>query len=76
MQFKRCANGEVYGFFGVFDGHGGSSAAEYVRDHLFRNIESNPHFPTDMETALSALWPMKPWRRPDSCFRRFCDSHP
>lgn len=53
LQFKRCSNGEQFGFFGVFDGHGGPGAAEFVKSHLFIKLEGHPSFPTDMSTALS-----------------------
>lgn len=54
LQFKRCRNGEQYGFFGVFDGHGGPAAASFVKDNLFVKLESDSNFPDDMPTALSA----------------------
>jgi serine/threonine protein phosphatase PrpC len=53
MQFKRGANGEVYGFFGVFDGHGGATAANFVKENLFINLQKHEKFPNDMEAALS-----------------------
>jgi serine/threonine protein phosphatase PrpC len=28
-------------FFGIFDGHGGTQAADYASEHLFKNIEKN-----------------------------------
>jgi serine/threonine protein phosphatase PrpC len=55
MQFKRCSNGDVFGFFGVFDGHGGPTAANYVRDSLFANLERSNHFPGHMDAALSVF---------------------
>ena len=55
LQFKRCRNGEVFGFFGVFDGHGGPGAARYVRDNLFVSLEQDKCFPNDMYSALSAF---------------------
>lgn len=53
MQFKKGANGEVYGFFGVFDGHGGATAANFVKENLFINLQKHEKFPNDMEAALS-----------------------
>lgn len=55
-QFKRCSNGEQFGFFGVFDGHGGPGAAEFVKSHLFIKLEGHPSFPTDMSTALKSAY--------------------
>jgi protein phosphatase PTC2/3 len=31
--------------FGVFDGHGGSKCAEYLKDQLHNNIIIQPEFP-------------------------------
>eukprot|EP00897_Mesotaenium_endlicherianum_P008986 jgi/Mesen1/8115/ME000435S07280 len=40
------------GLFGVFDGHGGSRAAEYVKQHLFQNLINHPQFSTDPKVAI------------------------
>ncbi|KAK6939965.1 PPM-type phosphatase-like domain [Dillenia turbinata] len=34
--------GQMVAFFGVFDGHGGSTTAEYVKNNLFKNLSSHP----------------------------------
>jgi len=39
-------------YFGVFDGHGGSSCAEYLRDHLHQNIVQDENFPENPKEAL------------------------
>lgn len=39
-------------FFGIYDGHGGSGCADYLRDNLHSHIFNNPHFPNDVSTAL------------------------
>lgn len=39
-------------FFGIFDGHGGSGCAEFLRDHLHNIIASQQSYPSDLETAL------------------------
>ncbi|XP_047059342.1 probable protein phosphatase 2C 7 [Lolium rigidum] len=39
--------------FGVFDGHGGSCAAKYLKDHLFENLLKHPAFITDTKLAIS-----------------------
>ncbi|XP_047058848.1 probable protein phosphatase 2C 7 [Lolium rigidum] len=39
--------------FGVFDGHGGSCAAKYLKEHLFENLLKHPAFITDTKLAIS-----------------------
>ncbi|KAM0912675.1 hypothetical protein ACQ4PT_012646 [Festuca glaucescens] len=39
--------------FGVFDGHGGSCAAKYLKEHLFENLLKHPAFITDTKSAIS-----------------------
>ncbi|KAK4491040.1 hypothetical protein RD792_001761 [Penstemon davidsonii] len=46
-------DGEVVGLFGVFDGHGGARAAEYVKHNLFSNLISHPKFISDTKSAIS-----------------------
>lgn len=41
------------GLFGVFDGHGGPHAAEYVQANLFRNVLSHGRFPADAQAAIT-----------------------
>ncbi|KAH7420990.1 hypothetical protein KP509_13G035100, partial [Ceratopteris richardii] len=43
--------GSMVGLFGVYDGHGGSRAADYVRKHLLENLLNHPQFVTDTKTA-------------------------
>lgn len=42
--------------FGIFDGHGGSRAAEYLKDHLFENLMKHPKFLTDTKLAISETY--------------------
>ncbi|KAL1206688.1 putative protein phosphatase 2C 76 [Cardamine amara subsp. amara] len=42
--------------FGIFDGHGGSRAAEYLKEHLFDNLMKHPQFLTDTKLALSETY--------------------
>ncbi|KAH7445215.1 hypothetical protein KP509_02G112900 [Ceratopteris richardii] len=44
--------GSMVGLFGVYDGHGGSRAADYVRKHLLENLLNHPQFVTDTKTAI------------------------
>lgn len=49
-------DGETVYLFGVFDGHGGSRAAEYLKDHLFENLMKHPQFITDTKRAISETY--------------------
>ncbi len=39
-------------FFGVYDGHGGSGCADFLRDNLHQFVIREPSFPSDPEEAL------------------------
>ncbi|KAJ6673860.1 ALPHABET ISOFORM E-RELATED [Salix viminalis] len=45
-------DGEIVGLFGVFDGHGGARAAEYVKHNLFSNLIKHPKFISDTKSAI------------------------
>eukprot|EP01017_Pseudomicrothorax_dubius_P028512 TRINITY_DN3388_c0_g1_i4.p1 TRINITY_DN3388_c0_g1~~TRINITY_DN3388_c0_g1_i4.p1 ORF type:complete len:642 (+),score=110.25 TRINITY_DN3388_c0_g1_i4:89-2014(+) len=45
--WPRCA------FFGVFDGHGGSACADYLRDNLHKVVLAQDSYPNDVHTALA-----------------------
>ncbi|GAB2265098.1 hypothetical protein Dimus_000165 [Dionaea muscipula] len=45
-------DGQTVCLFGIFDGHGGSRAAEYLREHLFENLMKHPKFITDTKAAI------------------------
>jgi protein phosphatase 1L len=52
-QFKRDpTTGEPVGCFGVFDGHGGPNAADFVRQNLFDSLLKNPKFGSATAQAL------------------------
>ena len=38
--------------FGVYDGHGGSKCAEYLKDNLHNNIILQPEFPSNIPEAI------------------------
>lgn len=46
-------DGQTVCLFGIFDGHGGSRAAEYLKEHLFENLMKHPQFLTDTKLAIS-----------------------
>ena len=39
-------------FFGVYDGHGGSACADFLRDNLHQFVTKNPNFPHNPKEAL------------------------
>ncbi|KAG9153588.1 hypothetical protein Leryth_008517 [Lithospermum erythrorhizon] len=49
-------DGEIVGLFGVFDGHGGARAAEYVKQNLFSNLIKHPKFITDTKSAIAETY--------------------
>ncbi|XP_009394143.2 probable protein phosphatase 2C 52 isoform X1 [Musa acuminata AAA Group] len=56
-------DGHTVHLFGIFDGHGGSHAAEYLKEHLFENLTRHPQFMSDTKLALSETY-----RKTDSDF--------
>ncbi|CAL4994928.1 unnamed protein product [Urochloa decumbens] len=49
-------DGVTVQMFGVYDGHGGAIAAEYVKEHLFSNLIKHPEFITDTKAAISETY--------------------
>ncbi|XP_039062464.1 probable protein phosphatase 2C 76 isoform X3 [Hibiscus syriacus] len=49
-------NGQTVCLFGIFDGHGGSHAAEYLKQHLFEKLMKHPQFMTDTKLAISETY--------------------
>ncbi|XP_010909291.1 probable protein phosphatase 2C 27 isoform X1 [Elaeis guineensis] len=43
-------------FYGVFDGHGGTDAALFVRKNLLKFIIEDSHFPTSVEKAVKSAF--------------------
>ena len=43
---------DVVAFYGVFDGHGGRAAADFLRENLMKNVIENENFMSDPERAL------------------------
>ncbi|XP_071734097.1 probable protein phosphatase 2C member 13, mitochondrial [Rutidosis leptorrhynchoides] len=54
---KTCKiNGQTICLFGIFDGHGGSRAAEYLKEHLFKNLMGHPEFLSNTRSAISETY--------------------
>ncbi|XP_057420549.1 probable protein phosphatase 2C 27 [Lotus japonicus] len=60
---------EAISFYGVFDGHGGKSAAQFVRDHLPRVIVEDADFPLELEKVVT-----KSFLETDAEFAKTCSS--
>nr|GEW35603.1 probable protein phosphatase 2C 11 [Tanacetum cinerariifolium] len=45
-------DGRMVVFFGVFDGHGGSRTAEYLKKNLFKNLSGHPGFIKDTKNTI------------------------
>ncbi|EFN56436.1 hypothetical protein CHLNCDRAFT_35180 [Chlorella variabilis] len=50
---RHDETGEDVGCFGVFDGHGGPSAARFVRDNLFTNLLNHQMFSRNLAKAVA-----------------------
>lgn len=51
----------------MFDGHGGKSAAHFVRDHLPRVIVEDADFPIELEKVIS-----RSFMETDAAFAKSC----
>ncbi|KAK3152147.1 hypothetical protein QOZ80_2BG0155040 [Eleusine coracana subsp. coracana] len=49
-------DGAIVGLFGVYDGHGGARAAEYVKQHLFSNLIKHQKFFSDTKAAIAETY--------------------
>ncbi|XP_047082829.1 probable protein phosphatase 2C 27 [Lolium rigidum] len=66
----KTADDEVISFYGVFDGHGGKDAAQYVRDNLPRVIVEDAAFPLELEKVVR-----RSFVQTDSQFAEKCSIH-
>ncbi|XP_068664721.1 probable protein phosphatase 2C 52 isoform X2 [Aristolochia californica] len=55
VKTSKVDGKEVF-MFGIFDGHGGSLAAEYLKEHLFENLLKHPQFMTDTKLAIKETY--------------------
>lgn len=51
-SFKKVDHWPTCSFFAVYDGHGGSSCADFLRDNLHQFIVKQECFPADPATAI------------------------
>ncbi|XP_044463331.1 probable protein phosphatase 2C 27 isoform X2 [Mangifera indica] len=51
--FKLLSGEKAVSFYGVFDGHGGKRAANFVRDHLPKVIVEDANFPLELEKVVT-----------------------
>ncbi|KAJ4957483.1 hypothetical protein NE237_024594 [Protea cynaroides] len=58
---------EAISLFGVFDGHGGKGAAQFVRENLPRVIVEDADFPLELEKVV-----MRSFMETDAAFARKC----
>ncbi|XP_052200595.1 probable protein phosphatase 2C 27 [Diospyros lotus] len=58
---------EAISFYGVFDGHGGKGAAQFVRDHLPRVIVEDADFPLELEKVVR-----RSFMETDAAFAKSC----
>ncbi|KAJ9539601.1 hypothetical protein OSB04_026107 [Centaurea solstitialis] len=57
FDIKTCKiDGRVVCLFGIFDGHGGSRAAQYLKENLFKNLMKHPEFMTNTKAAISETY--------------------
>lgn len=49
-------DGQTICLFGIFDGHGGSRAAEYLKQNLFGNLLKHPDFVKNTKCAISETY--------------------
>ncbi|GLC37793.1 putative protein phosphatase 2C 59 [Pleodorina starrii] len=53
---KDPRSGQWYGLFGIFDGHGGPHAADYVRSNLFVNMMQSNKFISDLSACVAEAY--------------------
>ncbi|XP_004287235.1 PREDICTED: probable protein phosphatase 2C 27 [Fragaria vesca subsp. vesca] len=58
---------EAISFYGVFDGHGGKDAAQFVRDNLPRVIVEDSDFPVELEKVIT-----RSFVETDAAFAKTC----
>ncbi|KAB2027132.1 hypothetical protein E1A91_D05G013700v1 [Gossypium mustelinum] len=64
---RNLMSEDTVSFYGVFDGHGGKDASQFVRDHLPRVIVEDADFPLDIEKAVT-----RSFMETDAAFAKSC----
>jgi protein phosphatase 1L len=78
------SSASVYRSFNILTGHGGSRAAEYLKEHLFENLMKHPEFMTNTKLAismisciaysivrwLSSIWPSDKWHHAGETYKK------
>lgn len=54
-EFTHDKYGNLLALFGVFDGHGGVHAAQFVKKHLFDNLLKSSHYPANPQEDTEGL---------------------
>ncbi|KAL6578254.1 hypothetical protein OROMI_010582 [Orobanche minor] len=54
-------------FYGVFDGHGGTDAASFVRSNILKFITENTFFPARLEKAIKSAYLKADYAFADDC---------
>ncbi|CAM0910387.1 unnamed protein product [Alopecurus aequalis] len=55
IKFAKI-EGQTVSLFGVFDGHAGALAAEYLKEHLLENLMNHPQFLENPKLALKTTF--------------------
>lgn len=64
---SKLIGDESVSFYGVFDGHGGEGASQFVRDNLPRIIVNDANFPLELEQVVT-----RSFMETDAAFARSC----
>jgi protein phosphatase 2C family protein 2/3 len=68
-EHRQHENWPKCSYFGVYDGHGGSACAEFLRDNLHHFVIREESFPWDPKTAIK-----KGFRKAETRFLELCQA--
>lgn len=66
-NFGHILGEDAISFYGVFDGHGGKGASQFVRDHLPKIIVEDADFPLELEKVV-----IRSFAETDAAFAKSC----